>query len=111
MITQTEITQRNHRRAVRSFLRLLIGATLVSLVGNITHAVLPCIPRVIIQIGAAAVPPMDLLHAARKDLQRKLIGASEARGSVPRLSAHPVTPGWPCSWLYGDSGARDSISW
>ena len=63
MTTQTEITQRNHRRAVRFFWGLLIGATLVSLVGNITHAVLPYIPPVVIQIGAAAVPPIALLAA------------------------------------------------
>jgi hypothetical protein len=63
MTTQTEITQKNHRRAVRFFWGLLIGATLVSLVGNITHAVLPYIPHVIVQIGAAAVPPVALLAA------------------------------------------------
>ena len=41
MTTLTEITQRNHRRAVRFFWGLLIGATLVSLIGNVVHAVLP----------------------------------------------------------------------
>lgn len=61
MTTQTEITQRNHHRAVRFFWCFLIGATLVSLIGNITHAVLPYIPHVVIQIGAAAVPPIALL--------------------------------------------------
>jgi Protein of unknown function (DUF2637) len=63
MTTQTEITQRNHRRAVRFFWGLLIGATTVSLAGNIAHAVLPYIPHVVIQIGAAAVPPIALLAA------------------------------------------------
>jgi Protein of unknown function (DUF2637) len=63
MTTQTEITQKNHRRAVRFFWGLLIGATLISLIGNITHAVLPYIPHVVIQIGAAAVPPIALLAA------------------------------------------------
>jgi Protein of unknown function (DUF2637) len=63
MTTQTEITQKNHHRAVRFFWGLLMGATLVSLVGNIAHAVLPYIPRVVIQIGAAAVPPIALLAA------------------------------------------------
>jgi hypothetical protein len=63
MNTLTEVTQRNHRRAVRFFWGLLIGATLVSLIGNITHAVLPYIPHVVIQIGAAAVPPIALLAA------------------------------------------------
>jgi ribosomal protein L18 len=61
--TQTEITQRNHHRAVRFFWGFLIGATTVSLIGNMTHAVLPCIPRVVIQIGAATVPPIALLAA------------------------------------------------
>jgi hypothetical protein len=62
-LTQIEITQRSHRRAVRFFWGFLIGATTVSLVGNITHAVLPYIPHVAIQIGAAAVPPIALLAA------------------------------------------------
>jgi Protein of unknown function (DUF2637) len=61
--TQTEINQRNHHRAVRFFWGLLIGATLVSLIGNITHAVVPYIPHVVIQIGAASVPPVALLAA------------------------------------------------
>jgi hypothetical protein len=63
MTTQIEITQRNHHRAVRFFWCFLIGATTVSLIGNITHAVLPYIPRIDIQIGAAAVPPVVLLAA------------------------------------------------
>jgi hypothetical protein len=63
MTTQGEIANRNHRRAVRFFWCFLIGATTVSLVGNVAHAVLPCIPPVVIQIGAAAVPPIALLAA------------------------------------------------
>jgi hypothetical protein len=63
MTTQTETSQRNHRRAVRFFWCFLIGATTVSLLGNIAHAVLPYLPRVVIQIGAAAVPPIALLAA------------------------------------------------
>jgi hypothetical protein len=42
---------------------LLIGASLISLLGNVAHAVLSFIPRVGIQIGAAAVPPIALLAA------------------------------------------------
>jgi hypothetical protein len=61
MTTQTEITQRNHRRAVQFFWCFLIGATTVSLIGNIAHAVLPYIPRIVIQIGTAAIPPLFLL--------------------------------------------------
>src|SRR5258708_17058017 len=63
MTTQIEITQRNHHRAVRFFWCLLVGATTVSLIGNIAHAVLPYLPRVVIQVGAAAVPPIALLAA------------------------------------------------
>jgi hypothetical protein len=37
MTTLAEITQRNHRRAVRFFWGLLIGATLVSLIGAAVH--------------------------------------------------------------------------
>lgn len=62
-LSQAETAQRNHRRAVRFFWFLLGGATLVSLVGNIAHAVLPYLPHVAIQIGAAAVPPIVLLAA------------------------------------------------
>jgi Protein of unknown function (DUF2637) len=61
--TQTGTTQKSHRRAVRFFWAFLIGATLVSLVGNVTHAVLPYVPHIAIQIGAAAVPPITLLAA------------------------------------------------
>jgi hypothetical protein len=63
MTTQTEITKTNHHRAVRFFWGLLVAATMVSLAGNITHAVLSYIPRVVVQIGAATVPPIALLAA------------------------------------------------
>jgi hypothetical protein len=63
MTTQTEIIQKNHHRAVRFFWCLLIGATTVSLLGNVVHAILAYIPHVVIQIGAAAVPPIALLAA------------------------------------------------
>jgi hypothetical protein len=63
MITQAEITQRNHQRAVRFFWALLSAATVVSLIGNIVHAIWHLIPLVVIQIGAAAVPPSALLAA------------------------------------------------
>jgi hypothetical protein len=63
MTTHTEITQRNHHRAVRFFWSLLIGATTVSLIGNVTHAVLPYVPHVVVQVGAAVVPPIALLAA------------------------------------------------
>ena len=63
MTNQIDITKRNHGRAVRFFWGLLIAATTVSLIGNVTHALLPYIPRIVIQIGAATVPPIALLAA------------------------------------------------
>jgi Protein of unknown function (DUF2637) len=63
MTTHTEITHKHHRRAVRFFWGLLIGATSVSLVGNIAYAVLPYVPWIAIQVGAATVPPTALLAA------------------------------------------------
>jgi Protein of unknown function (DUF2637) len=61
--TQTEIAAKNHRRAVRFFWGFLIGATLVSLIGNVVHAIWYLIRVVVIQIGTAAVPPLFLLAA------------------------------------------------
>ncbi len=76
MTTQTEITQRNHHRAVRFFWAFLISATTVSLVGNITHAVLSYVPHVVIQIGAAAVAPIALLAAVHGTALAVRAGAS-----------------------------------
>lgn len=61
MTNQSEVTRRNHRRAVRFFWSFLIGATMVSLIGNVVHAVWHLIPFILIQIGTAAVPPLFLL--------------------------------------------------
>jgi hypothetical protein len=61
--THAEIAHERHRRAVRFFWALLIGATLLSLTGNVISAVLPYVPHVAVQIGAAAVPPIALLAA------------------------------------------------
>jgi hypothetical protein len=60
MTSQTEIAAKNRRRAVGFFWCFLIGATTVSLIGNIAHAVMQYLPRVVIQVGAAAVPPVAL---------------------------------------------------
>jgi hypothetical protein len=63
MTTQIEITQRNHHRAVRFFWGFLLCATSISVIGNIAHAVLPYLPRIVIQMGATVVPPIVLLAA------------------------------------------------
>lgn len=78
MTTPSESTQRNHRRAARFFWCLLGGATLVSLVGNVAHALLPYLPPVAIQIGAAAVPPVVLLAAVHGVALAVRAGASGA---------------------------------
>jgi hypothetical protein len=99
--TQTEINQRNHHRAVRFFWGLLIGATLVSLIGNITHAVVPYIPHVVIQIGAAAVPPIALLARCARHRPRRPCGSiwqglllcGQRRGGHRRRRIRPELPG------------------
>jgi hypothetical protein len=87
MTTQAEITQKNHHRAVRFFWGLLIGASTVSLIGNVVHAVLPYIPRIVIQIGAAAVPPIALLVAVHGIALAVRAGAS---GRVYRWAVSAV---------------------
>src|SRR5882757_313413 len=87
MTTQTEVTQRNHGRAVRFFRGFLIGATTVSLMGNIAHAVLPYISRIAIQIGAATVPPIALLAAVHGIALAVRTGAS---GRVYRWAVSAV---------------------
>lgn len=87
MTTQAEITQKNHRRAVRFFWCFLIGATTVSLLGNIAHAVLPYLPNVVVQIGAAAVPPITLLAAVHGIALAVRAGAS---GRVYRWAVSAV---------------------
>jgi hypothetical protein len=87
MTTQAEITQRNHRRAVQFFWTFLIVATIVSLLGNIAHAMLPFMPRVVVQVGAAAVPPVVLLAAVHGIALAVRAGAS---GSVYRWAVGAV---------------------
>jgi Protein of unknown function (DUF2637) len=87
MTTQTEITQKNHHRAVRYFWVFLLGATTVSLTGNVVHAILPYVPPVVIQIGAAAVPPISLLAAVHGIALAVRAGAS---GTVYRSAVGAV---------------------
>jgi hypothetical protein len=87
MTTQTETTQRNHRHAVRFFWVLLVGTAIVSVSGNIAHAVLPYIPHVVIQVGAAAVPPIVLLAAVHGIALAVRAGAS---GTVYRWAVAAV---------------------
>jgi Protein of unknown function (DUF2637) len=79
--TTTEIAARHHARAVRFFWCFLIGATLVSLIGNIVHAIWHSIPFVVIQMGTAAVPPLFLLAVVQGIALSVRAGAS---GTVDR---------------------------
>jgi hypothetical protein len=87
MANHLETTKNVHHRAVRFFWGLLIGATLISLIGNVGHALLPYIPRVAIQIGAAAVPPIALLAAVHGIALAVRAGAS---GTVYRWAVSAV---------------------
>ncbi len=71
-------TTHGRTRAIQFFWCLLIGATTVSLMGNVTHAVLPYIPRIAIQAGAAGVPPIALLAAVHGIAVAVRAGASGA---------------------------------
>jgi hypothetical protein len=85
MTNQADIVRGDHHRAVRFFWGLLIGATTVSLLGNIAHAVLPHLPRVAVQIGAAAVPPIGILAAVHG------IGLAVRAGASGRVYCWAVT--------------------
>ena len=71
---------------------MLIGATMVSLTGNVAHAVLPYIPRIVVQIGAATVPPIALLVAVHGIALAVRAGAS---GRVYRWAIAAVA--WRCA--------------
>jgi hypothetical protein len=61
--------------------------TPISLVGNIAHAVLPYLQRIVIQIGAAVVPPFALLAAVHGIALAVRAGAS---GTVCRWAVSAV---------------------
>jgi hypothetical protein len=75
-LTPTEIGATHHARAVRFFWGFLIGATMVSLLGNVVQAIWPLIPFVVIQVGIAAVPPLFLLAVVHGIALRVRAGAS-----------------------------------
>ena len=63
-LTAAELAARHHRRAIRFFWAWLVGATLMSLAGNITHALLSAPPGARwLAAAVAAVPPTVLLAA------------------------------------------------
>ena len=83
-LTATELAARHHRRAVRFFWAWLMGATVVSLAGNITHALLSA-PGGSRWLAAAvtAVPPTVLLCAVHGIA---VLAKTNASGGVYRAS-------------------------
>jgi hypothetical protein len=83
-LTATELTLRHHRRAVRFFWAWLAGTTLVSLAGNITHALVTA-PEDSRWLAAAiaAVPPTVLLCAVHGIA---VLAKANASGAVYRAA-------------------------
>src|SRR3954467_326606 len=92
-LTQTDITRRNHRRAVRFFWTWLILATLVSLVGNVAHAWLTAQPgSQWLAACVAAVPPTALLLSVHglAVLAKATASGAVYRGAVAATGALAV---------------------
>ena len=83
-LSATELAARHHRRAVRFFWAWLIGATLMSLAGNVTHALLAA-PQGSRWLAAAVamVAPTVLLAAVHGIAVLAKVNAS---GAVYRVS-------------------------
>jgi hypothetical protein len=83
-LTAAELTVRHHRRAVRFFWAWLAGTTLVSLAGNITHALVtaPGGSRWL-AAAVAAVPPTVLLCAVHGIA---VLAKANASGAVYRAA-------------------------
>ncbi len=83
-LTAAELTIRHHRRAVRFFWAWLAGTTLVSLAGNITHALVTA-PESSRWLAAAvaAVPPTVLLCAVHGIA---VLAKANASGAVYRAA-------------------------
>ncbi len=88
-LTAAELTIRHHQRAVRFFWVWLAGTTLVSLAGNITHALLtaPGCSRWL-AAAVAAVPPTVLLCAVHGIA---VLAKANASGAVYRASVTATT--------------------
>jgi hypothetical protein len=92
-LSATEMAARHHRRAVRFFWAWLAGATLVSLAGNVTHALMaaPAGSRWL-AAAVATVPPTVLLAAVHGVAVLVKVNASGAvyRASVATTGALAV---------------------
>jgi Protein of unknown function (DUF2637) len=89
MSTLAEVTQRNHRRAVRFFWTWLILATWVSLAGNVAHAWLMAEPATRWLAGSvAAVPPTVLILSVHG---LAVLAKATASGAVYRVAVAATT--------------------
>lgn len=89
ILTQAEIAQRQHRRAVRFFWSWLAGATVVSLAGNVVHAALTASPSTRwLAAAVAAVPPTVLLASVHGIA---VLAKTSASGRVYRAAVAATT--------------------
>lgn len=89
LLTSSEIAQRHHHRAVRFFWSWLAGATTVSLVGNVAHAVLTASPSTRwLAAAVAAVPPTVLLASVHGIA---VLAKTSASGRVYRAAVAATT--------------------
>lgn len=89
ILTSTELAQRHHRAAVRFFWSWLAGATVVSLAGNVVHAVLTASPGTRwLAAAVAAVPPTVLLASVHGIA---VLAKTAASGRVYRAAVAATT--------------------
>lgn len=89
ILTSTELAQRHHRAAVRFFWSWLAGATTVSLVGNVAHAVLTASSSTRwLAAAVAAVPPTVLLASVHGIA---VLAKTSASGRVYRAAVAATT--------------------
>ncbi len=89
LLTSTEIAQRHHHRAVRFFWAWLAGATVVSLAGNVAHAVLTATTGTRwLAASVAAVPPTVLLASVHGIA---VLAKTSASGRVYRAAVAATT--------------------
>ncbi|WP_079676573.1 DUF2637 domain-containing protein [Mycobacteroides abscessus] len=88
-VTSAEIAQRHHRRATRFFWAWLAGATAVSLIGNVAHAVLTATESTRwLAAAVAAVPPTVLLASVHGIA---VLAKTSASGRVYRAAVAATT--------------------
>ncbi|MBN7315062.1 hypothetical protein I3U70_27130, partial [Mycobacteroides abscessus subsp. abscessus] len=89
ILTQTELAQRAHHRATRFFWAWLAGATAVSLIGNVAHAVLTATESTRWLAAAVAMVPPTVLLASVHGIA--VLAKTTASGRVYRAAVAATT--------------------